>query len=77
MKVKQGLKVRVTDCSGLDSGKVGYIVSKRDYGHTVIDGYSRLLLNKSHWSLIAVTGHDLVATASEYIVMSNNRLERI
>lgn len=77
MKLSIGDKVQVSECSGLDSGKIGYIVDKRFYTHKLEKDYDRYLLSKPNWLLVAVTGMHLESTASEYIPMVKNRLIKL
>lgn len=43
-------KIKISKCSGIDSGKIGKVISKEEYNRTTKeDGYSKNLVNTKNW----------------------------
>ena len=43
-------KIKVNSCSGIDSGKLGKVISKEEYNRTTKEnGYAKNLVNTKKW----------------------------
>ena len=72
--MRQGTHVKITICSGIDSEKQGYVISKQNYIHTIKDSFEKYLAQKTNWSIVAICKPGMLSTCEYYTVTANNRL---